>query len=315
MAVCDIGIFGTIEAESGSQAAQIFLEIQRLVPPNPHAIQMVAFNNRKRSKHHVPSIFVFHMKHKRTRGLVVYGFRQLVYDLTSTQFQRRALGLPSRPVFGATFVDGTFRLYVAEWVDESGKKMVRVKFQMSYDFSHGLEIVKCLFLIYRLCEDALKKLDEDIRSLLSLDELLANLETYKWRDPKSTRVGASTDSSLVSDTSFGRDSELHGSAKGDNTTSAGNRNRSLDDGDKSSSSARLQQRSTSGAQDDSEELQPSSAEEPFRPSAYITSLISSKTNSKARGAVITSPFMARLTTNRSLVLAIRFQLEQRRRSI
>ncbi|OCB83852.1 hypothetical protein A7U60_g9058 [Sanghuangporus baumii] len=119
--------------------------------------------------------------------------RQLSMYCSSMQYQRRALGLKSKPIYGATATHGVFQLYACFWGDK-GRLWCRKVRDACWDLSRPDEFIQCLYFLRTLRQHIDASLEDDLRSF-SIDRFVAKIQRNpeNWRDRPSKRMGDSQD--------------------------------------------------------------------------------------------------------------------------
>ncbi|KAL5482881.1 hypothetical protein ACEPAI_9476 [Sanghuangporus weigelae] len=146
-------------------------------------------------KHYSPGntvlLGVFVVEDKRLDDLA--SPRQLSMYCSSMQYQRRALGLKSKPVYGATATHGVFQLYACFW-DDKGRLWCRKVRDACWILSRPDEFIQCLYFMRALRQHIDASLKDDLRNF-SVDGLVANIQrnSENWRDRPSKRTGDSQD--------------------------------------------------------------------------------------------------------------------------
>ncbi|KAL5501349.1 hypothetical protein ACEPAH_8609 [Sanghuangporus vaninii] len=119
--------------------------------------------------------------------------RQLSMYCSSMQYQRRALGLKSKPIYGATATHGMFQLYACFWGDK-GRLWCRKVRDACWNLGRPDEFIQCLYFMRTLRQHIDASLEDDLRNF-SVDGLVAKIQRNpeNWRDRPSKRTGRSQD--------------------------------------------------------------------------------------------------------------------------
>ncbi|KAG8984869.1 hypothetical protein FRB93_006218 [Tulasnella sp. JGI-2019a] len=119
---------------------------------------------------------------------------QLIMDLSSAQYHRRALGLKQEVLFGATFVNGCLQFYASQWAflrgDEMDNEMIFVyPVGTRYDISQPISYLRCHSILCNMNDRHFHNLAEEFQGMEGLDIAVA-AKKNSWLALTSTTISA-----------------------------------------------------------------------------------------------------------------------------